>query len=144
MTALSTTITATVTTALFAIWSLPSADLAVQGYATYMRPGLMEQVAANKAANLEPYAGGVALNRAGDLGRVVWLEWDNGAIDGPFLVIDCAQQGQHFARREHQRRVVEVDYDLAKLRGFAGVGPKRVTVWFREPPRARVWGEDKR
>lgn len=145
MTLISQTIQATVTTALFALWSLPTPQPVLQGTATYMRPGLMAQVAANKSLDLTPYTGAVALNRPGDLGRVVWLQWPDtvgahrGAplIDGPFLVIDCAQQGQHFAKREHQNRVVEVSYNLAKLRNFAGVGPAPVTVWFQKPPTVR-------
>lgn len=134
MVILSRTIQATVTTTLFALWSLPTPQPAIEGYATYMRPGLMAQVAANKAIDIEAYHGFVALNRAGDLGRVVWLQWEDGTIDGPLLVIDCAQRGKHYAQRMHQQRVAEVDYDLAKLRGFAGVGPVPVVVWFQKPP----------
>ena len=142
MTLISQTIQATVTTALFALWSFPTPEPVLEGQATYMRPGLMAQVAANKSLDLTPYAGAVALNRAGDLGRVAWLQWPATKtrpelVEGPFLVIDCAQRGQHFAKREHQHRIAEVSYNLATLHGFAGVGPAPVTVWFHKPPAAR-------
>ncbi len=101
--------------------------------ATYMNPGIMQQVIANRGLD---WLDGVALNRAGDLGRTVWLMWDTGETDGPLPVVDCAQEG-HFGKRERQGRVVEVSAELARERGFFGVGPVGVTVWLVPPPDTR-------
>ena len=100
----------------------------LEGQATYYSPTLMQQVAESRGLSLEGYAGGVALNRRGDLGRVVWLEFD-GVIAGPFLTVDCVQE-RHYQEREDQGRVVEVDAETAQRQGFYGVGPVSVKVWF--------------
>jgi hypothetical protein len=108
-------------------WSSRSPDT-LHGQATYYSPGVMAQVAKNRGMDLTPYLGGVALNRKGDLGRIVWIEFDT-AIEGPFLVVDCAQEG-HFPDRENQNRVIEVDAATAIRHGFYGVGPVPVKVFF--------------
>jgi len=100
----------------------------LEGRATYYAPGLMETVAANRGYDLDGYLGGVALNRKGDLGRAVWLEWDN-AVEGPFLVVDCAQE-RHYHLREEQNRVVEVDAATARRHWGYGVGPAPVKGYF--------------
>jgi hypothetical protein len=110
-------------------WLLPTSQSTIAGQATYYDPGLMEQVAANRHMDLTGYLGGVALNRAGDLGRDVWLEWEDGTIQGPFLAVDCANR-RHFEEREAQGYIVEVDAQTAQERGFYGVGPVDVRVHF--------------
>lgn len=111
-------------------WAEPTQEASITGKATYYRPGLMDQVAVNRGLDLDGYLAGVALNRAGDLGRVVWLQWEDGSFYGPFLVVDCAQRGAHFDARERQGYVVEVPAWVARLRGFYGVGPAEVTIQF--------------
>lgn len=118
--------------ATLALWTVPTSEDVVQGRATYYADGLMEQVAANRGLSLSGYRGGVALNRAGDRGRQVWLEWSDGTVAGPYLVVDCAER-RHMGERERQGLVVEVDAQTARLRGFYGVGPVAVQVWFVEP-----------
>ena len=120
-----------------ALWSVPTADDWIDGKATYYAPGIMERVAENRGRSLAGYVGGVALNRAGDLGRRVWLEWGEGEIDGPYLVVDCARE-LHFAEREDARLVVEVDAQTAWRHGFFRVGPVPVRVLFVEPEQVRV------
>ena len=130
-----------------AVWQVPTGELSVEGKATHYGPGLMGEVARNRGVSLDGFAGGVALNRAGDLGRKVWLEWDpstssgrgEGLVDGPFLVVDCAGRGQDYVRRERQGYVVEVSERVALARGFAWVGPVGVRVWFVDP-RMEEWG----
>ncbi len=100
----------------------------LEGRATYYRPDLMGEVAANRSLSLNGYMGGVALNRKGDLGRVVWLEFDR-AIEGPFLSVDCAQH-EHYKAREQKGYVVEVDAATALRHDFFGVGPAPVKVYF--------------
>jgi hypothetical protein len=115
-------------------WRSPTSDAEVAGAATYYRPGVMQEVARNRGLKAydPPFLGGVALNRAGDLGRKVWLRWADGAVEGPFLVVDCAARGD-YTKRLSQKRVAEVDAETARRRGFYGVGPVPVTVLF-EPP----------
>ena len=100
----------------------------LEGQATYYSHGLMERVAENRGMDLTGYMGGIALNRKGDLGRVVWLEWGS-VTEGPFLTVDCARKG-HFQAREDDGRVVEVDAQTAQRHGFFGVGPVPVKVIF--------------
>lgn len=100
----------------------------LEGQATYYSPHLMETVAENRGMDLNGYLGGVALNRKGDLGRVVWLEFDR-AINGPYLVVDCARK-HHYETRERLGRVVEVDAETAKRQGFYRYKPIPVKVYF--------------
>jgi hypothetical protein len=113
-------------------WHLPTAAACLQGQATYYAPGLMERVARTRAADLRGYRGAVALNRAGDLFRPVWLEWPDGQVAGPYLVVDCAQS-THYPERLHRGYVVEVSARVARARGFYRAGPAPVTVWFVDP-----------
>lgn len=112
----------------------PEADVLV-GKATYMDHGVMDRVLDNKGVGLPP-SRTVALNRAGDRGRWVWVQWPDGSIDGPLLAVDCVQRDR-FLLRESWRVVVEVSAELAVRRGFYGVGPVPVVVWMDQPPRAR-------
>jgi hypothetical protein len=116
--------------ALLAGWSQPTRAEALEGYATYMAPGVMDTVISNRGLS---WSDGVALNREGDKGRIVWLVWNDGTIAGPLPVVDCAQEGKHFEKRERQHRVVEVSARVAQDKGFYGWGPVPVTVMFAEP-----------
>ena len=116
-------------TAAILLWTSMTTAPTLEGKATYYDEGIMQRVIANRGWD---YADGVALNRAGDLGRTVWLLWEDGTIDGPLPVVDCAQR-DHYRTREDQSRVVEVSAELAQKRGFYGVGPVPVTVLFHEP-----------
>ena len=102
----------------------------LEGLATYYSPHLMEQVAENRGMDLNGYLGGAALNRKGDLGRAVWLEWGH-SIEGLFLVVDCAQRN-HYETREKRGYVIEVNTETAKRHGFFGVGPVPVKVYFAD------------
>ena len=67
------------------------------GLATYYAPGMMEYVAGYRQTQGQLPAcpecvGTVALLRAGDIGRKVWLQAPDGERVGPFLVIDCARR----------------------------------------------------
>ena len=119
------------------LWSTPTEGESIDGLATYYAPRLMQTVADNRGMDLTHYAGGVALNRAGDLGRTVWLEYGS-AVHGPMLVVDCAHRGVHFEDRETKGLVLEVDYRLAREWGMVGVGPVPVKVHFELPEMERV------
>ena len=113
------------------LWSQPTQADRIDGYATYYSPGLMRTVAENRHLDLSRFKGGVALNRKGDLGRVVWLEFD-GDIIGLFLSVDCSQE-RHFQAREDSNYVIEVPAWLAKEIGFYEYGPYPTTVHFTFP-----------
>jgi len=126
---------ATALTLAAALWSTPTSDPVVEGKATYYSPGLMEQVAVNRGIDLAGYAGGVALNRRADLGRVVWLE-HSGQVSGPYLVVDCAQRGAHFEERERRGLVVEVSFEQGMAWGMMGPVPVQVLFGAPDPPGA--------
>ncbi len=121
-------------------WSRPSEVSILTGQATYYSPGVMETVAVNRRLirsregyqawlRAEGVAGAVALNRAGDLGRRVWIfgpdeQW------AEYLVIDCAGRKDYLARIT-AGQVVEVDWPTARRWGMAG--PVPVVVSFEKP-----------
>jgi hypothetical protein len=79
----------------FSYWE--RTPLPQQGLATYYNLGVMEQVLENRltAKDIDvcpDCVGTVALLRAGDIGRKVWLQPPGGDPVGPFLVIDCARR----------------------------------------------------
>lgn len=102
----------------------------LMGEATYYNDGVMRQTILNKGLSLSD---GVALNRKGDIGRTVWLQWGDGSVTGPLQVVDCAQRIGHYEKRERQGRVVDVSAALAKAQGFYKWGPILVMVWFKQP-----------
>jgi hypothetical protein len=99
------------------------------GLATYYAPGMMEYVAGYRQTQgqLPPCpecVGTVALLRAGDIGRKVWLQQTDGERVGPFLVIDCARR-QDVDPLVARGWVVDVSYELGQAwamnRPLAGV-----------------------
>ena len=50
-------------------WQAPSTEPIISGRASYYAPGLMDIVAHNRGLDLQGYAGGVAMMRAGDIGH---------------------------------------------------------------------------
>ena len=123
------------------LWTNATPGDVISGTATYYSPGLMESVARSRGYSLEGTAGGVAMNRRGDLGRLVWLERFDPAANrmqttGPYRVVDCARQGRDYAARERSGRVVEVSFELATEWAIAGVGPTPIRVWLVDPSEA--------
>jgi hypothetical protein len=115
-----------------ALWTIPTSEPSIAGWTTYYAPDVMEQVAANRGMDLTGYAGGVALNRRGDLGRKIWIRWGDGTVEGPFLVVDCAAR-QDYPARETAGLVLEVDAQTARRSRFFGIGPVPVVVHFVYP-----------
>lgn len=98
--------------------------LELSGLATFYAPGLMDEVAANRRAwgQVEECAacvGAVALLEPGLIGRRVWLQAPGRGIEGPFLVVDCAQ-AEHRAGLAARGWVVDVDWETAQRWGMAG------------------------
>ena len=104
--------------------------LPIWGKAMYYNPGIMQEVYHYRLdlGQIQPCgecAGYAALLRQGDLNRRIWLEWSDGRIEGPFLVIDVAAR-HHIGLLLSRGWVVDVDYDTAMRQRMAG--PVPVTV----------------
>ena len=94
------------------------------GTATFYAAGVMDEVAANRLAwgQVAPCAecvGMVALLEPEWIGRRAWLLAPGRGIEGPFLVIDCAQRA-HRAALLAQGWVVDVDWETGRRWGMRG------------------------
>jgi len=78
--------------------------------------------------------GYAALLRGGDLNRKVWIQWAEGDVEGPFLVIDAAAS-QHVSSLLARQWVVDVDYATAMRRALNA--PRYVTVLDSPPTPVR-------
>lgn len=92
------------------------------GLATFYAAGLMEYVdgyrsGLNQLPDCPECVGRVALLRAGDIGRKVWLQPPGGQPVGPFLVVDCARR-QDVAPLVARDWAVDVSYELGQLWGM--------------------------
>ena len=109
--------------------------LPVTGYAMYYNPGVMEPVVQYRYRTKEidvcaDCVGHVALLRAGDINRRVWVQLADGSVEGPFQVVDVA--ARHDIPQLLQRGwAVDVDYETAQRWGLNR--PKPVTI-LSEPP----------
>ena len=88
------------------------------GLATYYASGMMEYVEGYRRSQGQlptcpECIGTVALLRAGDIGRKVWLQPRDGERVGPFLVIDCARR-QDVAPLAARGWAVDVSYELGQ------------------------------
>ncbi|HEX9115627.1 MAG TPA: hypothetical protein VGA61_06130 [Anaerolineae bacterium] len=103
-------------------WQAPTV-LPVVGKATYYADGLMEQVwtyrlQVGEVNSCQECIGAVATMHAGDIGRIVWVEYDN-EVWGPFIVVDCASF-QDYPMLMERGMVLEVPYWLAQRWKMAG------------------------
>jgi len=92
------------------------------GLATFYAPGMMQHVldvrdGYGQMLRCPECVGTVALLRAGDIGRKVWLQPPGGEKIGPFLVIDCARQVDVWPLVD-RNWVVDVSYELGELWGM--------------------------
>src|SRR5512133_1503308 len=109
-----------------------SSPLPQIGVATYYAPGVMEWVRTyrrerGEITDCQDCVGAVALLRAGDIGRKVWLQPQGGELAGPFVVVDCARDTDIPALLD-RNWVVDVGYELGQLWGMAGP-LEDVIVW---------------
>ncbi len=96
--------------------------LPVTGLATYYAAGLMESVqwrreSYGQLAACPECVGAVALLRAGDIGRKVWLQPPDGEPVGPFLVVDCARR-QDVIPLLSRNWAVDISYELGQIWGM--------------------------
>jgi hypothetical protein len=102
------------------------------GIATYYAPGKMDWVwgyrqRLGQVPDCPECVGAVALLRAGDIGRKIWLQPPNGELTGPFLVVDCAHT-EDVGPLLERNWVVDISYELGQLWGM--VRPlDNVVVW---------------
>ena len=92
------------------------------GLATFYAPGMMEYVrdyrrSQGQLPDCPECVGTVALLRAGDIGRKVWLQPVDGERVGPFLVIDCARRDD-VAPLAARNWAVDVSYELGQAWGM--------------------------
>ena len=92
--------------------------LPVRGGSTYYNPGIMEQVIEyrTRVGDITPCPeciGHIALVRAGDINRRVWLQFDDKSVEGPFLVTDCAAR-QDVPRLLRLGWGLDLDYQTAQ------------------------------
>lgn len=92
------------------------------GLATFYAAGMMEHVLAVRAGHgqvlrCDECVGTVALLRAGDIGRKVWLQPPGGERVGPFLVIDCARR-EDIPPLVARNWAVDVSYEVGQLWGM--------------------------
>ncbi|MCX6032658.1 MAG: hypothetical protein NT169_25655 [Chloroflexi bacterium] len=92
------------------------------GLATFYAPGMMEYVEGyrrdrGQLPDCPECVGTVALLRAGDIGRKVWLEPPGGERIGPFLVIDCARTDD-IPPLVDRNWAVDVSYEVGQFWGM--------------------------
>lgn len=107
-----------------------STPLPIEGLAMYYNPGVMDQVVAYRERMDEIDAcpecvGFAALLRAGDLNRKIWIQWEDGTVEGPFLVADVAAR-HHVDMLIRRGWAVDVDNETAVRQGM--LMPVPVTV----------------
>lgn len=108
--------------------------LPYRGHAMYYNPGVMREVIAYrlKTSRITPCVeciGYIAMLRAGDLNRRVWLQLDESTFEGPYLVTDVAA-AQHVGQLLEKGWAVDVDYRTARRWNMK---MPYVTVW-EDPP----------
>lgn len=109
--------------------------LPAYGKAMFYNPGVMETVLENRLEmgvvdHCHECVGYVAMLRAGDLNRRVWIQLSDSTVEGPFQVIDAADQ-KHVQMLIKKMWVIDVDYETAMRWKMAG--PRLITLW-DEPP----------
>jgi hypothetical protein len=92
------------------------------GLATFYAAGMMEHVLTvrggyGQTLRCDECVGTVALLRAGDIGRKVWLEPPGGERVGPFLVIDCARR-EDIPPLVARNWAVDVSFEVGQLWGM--------------------------
>jgi hypothetical protein len=100
-------------------------SLPEMGLVTYYAPGMMDYVAnyREQHGQLPPCddcVGSVALLRAGDIGRKVWLQLPGtDVVYGPFLVVDCART-EDIPDLLDRDWVVDVSFEVGQAWGLTG------------------------
>jgi len=113
-------------------WDMPTESEYIEGKSTFYAHGVMEDVLQYRKIDLTGYAGGIVLNRKGDLLREAWVVKD-GVVYGRYLVIDCAKEGDHYKVREDAGLVLEVSWEQSREWHMNGPSEFIVRVYFSNP-----------
>lgn len=94
----------------------------VEGKAAWYAPGVMEATAKARGLSLEGFVDGVSSMTCSDLGLTYWIghetPWGVLSWEGPFLVVDCARQGDLYGVIVYREEVVEVGFKTAERWGL--------------------------
>jgi hypothetical protein len=109
--------------------------LPISGLAMYYADNVMDGVIryrqrSGSVDDCQDCVGQVALLRAGDLNRRVWIRLGDGKVEGPFQVTDVAAR-HHVPSLLRRGWAVDVDYDTAMRWGMRG--PVPVTIYSSPP-----------
>lgn len=108
----------------------------ISGAAVYYASGIMEATARYRGLDLSGYVDGAAMMSCADIGQEIWIHrlfwWE-----GPFLVVDCAEQDDMWPIIVYRNEVVEVGWKTAVRWGMIKRNEytEPVFVWKgRKPP----------
>jgi len=87
------------------------------GAAVFYEPGVMEATAYVRGMSLDGFVDGVSLMSPSDIGRVIWIRY-NDIWEGPFLSVDTAQQNHMCQAIQTRGEIVEVGYKTAERWGM--------------------------
>lgn len=93
-------------------WFTPAPEY-MKGNAVWYSPQLMEATAIYRGLDLKGYLDGVSLMSPADIGKTVWINHPDLGWEGPYLVVDCAQQNHMYGVIVSRDEVVEVGYTTA-------------------------------
>lgn len=93
-------------------WFTPAPEY-MEGNAVWYSPQLMEATARYRGLDLKGYLDGVSLMSPADIGKTVWIHHPDLGWEGPYLVVDCAQQNHMYGVIVSRDEVVEVGYTTA-------------------------------
>jgi|GEM_PF-1898757 len=116
-----------------------ASPLPVQGVAMYYNPGVFQRVLDFRYKNdhvteCDECIGYVALLRAGDIDRRVWLQRAGRRPEGPFWVVDVAAR-KDIPALLSRNWAADIDYRTAMRWRMAG--PIPITVYAADSPQAR-------
>ena len=98
-------------------WFTPAPEY-MEGNAVWYSPQLMEATAIYRGLSLKGYLDGVSLMSPADIGKTVWINHPDLGWEGPYLVVDCAQQNHMYGVLVSRDEVVEVGYETAMRWGM--------------------------
>jgi hypothetical protein len=109
------------------------------GRAVWYAPHLMNSTALMRDMDLEGFAGGIATNSAGMMGKVAWLKRPNHSWEGPFLIVDVGQRNHAYHQAINVKSIVEVDFETALRWGITSgsTSSYRINKWFE--PDVEMW-----
>lgn len=93
-------------------WFTPAPEHTV-GNVVWYSPGVMEATAKYRGLDLTGYLDGVSLMSPADIGKTVWINHPDFGWEGPYLVVDCAQQNHMYGVIVSRSEVVEVGFKTA-------------------------------